>query len=247
MKKTLHLTLILILPTIVACQEYENMPQAENDNEIEVLSFYDICQDSINRSAYRLYTDLISKLRINDSIISVNPSISGSELVDFIVSISNKSEFTNQLNFDTKSSEDNLIYENKIWDKLYQNIPSNEIIDYENFMNDYIDMNGHNQSFLLENIKDKSEITKSLMIIFAATTDYFMPENKTRFVNLDYCLQQLYSELIRWVSLDVADAVILIIDVEDPFLDLLEAGLDASTALSIVHQYDLCRATHINL
>ena len=151
-----------------------------------------------------------------------------------------------------KEQEYEKLYSTSI-DELIRQSSLEEVQSFYNFANDYLESGGNNMIMLMDAIKDKAPIIQGCMINSAASIDeYLSAPTVSRNAN-DYCFETLFSGFVKsqieTAAMDAGKTVaaaLIVCPEADALTGLLILGMDLYSSIKLVHEYNLCVATHVS-
>ena len=248
--KRLHLIPLLVLG-LMSCTSNEDSVQSENDKSlIEIEEKYENYKASTQEGIGQAYQVLAG----TESRTESAASISGSEFVFLLSSLPVETVDSLYMLYCTPQMEQeyNNLYDACI-DELIKQSSLDEVQQFYNFTNSYIENGGHNFTMLAEALKDKTPIIQECMIGCAASIDeYIVVAPESRAAN-SYCLHQLtlkmaesavQNEVVDILG-DVAVSAIVVPGV-DVVGALCLAGYDLYDAVMMAHEYNLCCMKYVS-
>lgn len=247
MKKTL---LILSFTTcLISCSSYDD-PYTDTLSRSELTEQYEYYK----ANAQKRIGQTFQVLAANPSRSDDSTQITSSDLINLLISMP-KEKVDSLYNIyctSEKEQEYEKLYSTSI-DELIRQSSLEEVQSFYNFANDYLESGGNNMIMLMDAIKDKAPIIQGCMINSAASIDeYLSAPTVSRNAN-DYCFETLFSGFVKsqieTAAMDAGKTVaaaLIVCPEADALTGLLILGMDLYSSIKLVHEYNLCVATHVS-
>ncbi|MDE5957527.1 MAG: hypothetical protein K2G78_04370 [Muribaculaceae bacterium] len=249
MKKLLLINMLVL--GLMSCTSNEDpIASIEDQSLSEITEKYDNYKASAQYDIEQTYKALAGSKSRSKGITS----ISGSELIQLLSSLSVETVDSLYRLYCTPQIEQE--YDNRYdeaIDELVKQSSLEEVQQFYNFTNSYIENGGHSMVMLSESIKGRAPIIQECMIGCAASIDEYLntlPESRAA---NSYCLQELTLKMaesaIQNEVVDiVGDAAVAMIGVPgaDVAVALGLAGYDLYDSIKMAHEYNLCCVTHVS-
>lgn len=246
---------LLLIPMLVlglmSCTSNEDpIASEENQSLSEITEKYESYKVSAQDDIEQTYQALAGSESRSEGVTS----ISGSELIQLLSSLPVETVDSLYRLYCTPQIEQE--YDNRYdeaIDELIKQSSLEEVQQFYNFTNSYIENGGHSMVMLAEAIKDKAPIIQECMIGCAASIDeYLNTVPESRAAN-SYCLHELTLKMaesaIQNEVVDIAGEVaVAMIGVPgvDVAVALGLAGYDLYDSIKMAHEYNMCCVTHVS-
>ena len=240
MKKIFTFSLLVL--SFVACTTNEEISGEKESLDSSLKREYDAVQTSVRQALSQTMSEMDGCESRSETA-----QLSGAEFIQFLTELSSEKADSLYAEFCTPAASERYdALQDALYEALIAASSEAEVDALYEFIDQYIEIGGHNMEMILQSSNGMSSIIKACMLRGAAAIDVFMGD--AHYSRSSFCRDQLIIALAR-TSADIMGELLI----DDAFAALPEAeiasilidiGVDAYKAAQLAYDYKKCERTY---